>query len=429
MNLDTYRHEAPPRREMLGSGAVLLTQPVAGAHSVAIGVWLRSGSQAEPPHLGGLAHFLEHMVFKGTTSRSAFELAQLFDSLGVSVDAFTTKDEVAFTIKVLPEYLRPAVELLADMLLRPALDAELVALEQDVVCEEIQEAHDTPEDRLHDAFAARIFGTHPRGRPILGTEESVRGFTAELLRREHAKLFAGGNLIIAIAGHLAEEARELVLEQFAPAALPAPAPPAAGAAASEAGALPAASGPDAGGRRLELRSSIIQSYFEIGNLAVSYRHPDRIPVALVANILGGGMSSRLFQAVRERLGLAYTIYTYSDMGRDVGLVSCAGSCSPGKTRRLEEVVRGEYRQLIGAGISEEELASNRAQLKSQIVFSLEGVGNQLFRIAKNELHFGRFLPVTELVDEIDSVGRDDVVRCAASYFEPDRLLVAIHGPE
>jgi predicted Zn-dependent peptidase len=353
MNLDTYRHEAPPRREILDSGAVLLTQPVAGAHSLALGVWLRAGSQAEPPGLGGLAHFLEHMVFKGTTSRSAFELAQLFDSLGVAVDAFTTKDEVAFTIKVLPEYLRPSVELLADMLLRPAFDPELVALEQDVVCEEIQEAHDTPEDRLHDAFAARLFVRHPRGRPILGTEESVRVFTADLLRREHARLFAGDNLIVAIAGHLAEEARQLVLEQFAPAALPVAVSPGATADAPGSGTAEASgsSGSAADNLRLELRSSIIQSYFEIGNLAVSYRHPDRIPLALAANILGGGMSSRLFQAVRERLGLAYTIYTYSDMGRDVGLVSCAGSCSPGKTSRLEEVVRGEYRQLIEAGLS------------------------------------------------------------------------------
>jgi predicted Zn-dependent peptidase len=431
MNIDPYRDEIPPRRELLPSGALLLSLPIPSSHSVALGIWQRRGAQEEPDHLLGSVHFLEHIVFKGSQRRSAYDIAEAFDSLGVAVDAFTTKDHVAFTIKTLPEYFEPACEILMEMILRPAFDAQMVALEKDVVCEEIQEARDTPEDRLHDAFAARIYGRHPRGRPILGTMESVRGLEIEDLRREHQRLFAGPNLVIAMAGHLEPSARDIVLRNLQ--TLP------AGGGATGAGAetqdaprdgtaAPASGCAAAAASRLEIKSGITQTYFEIGNLGISYQHPDRIPLYVLANILGGGMSSRLFQAVREREGLAYTIYTYSDMGRDTGLVSCAGSCSPEKTARLEEVVRREYAALIRNGISEEELASNRAQIKSQLIFTLEGVSNQMYRIAKNEILFGRFLPVTEIIEQIDAIDRDAVLRCAAEYFNPDRLCVATHGP-
>jgi predicted Zn-dependent peptidase len=157
-------------------------------------------------------------------------------------------------------------------------------------------------------------------------------------------------------------------------------------------------------------------------------HPDRVAVMLLSSLLGGGMSSRIFQAVREREGLAYTIYNYTDIGRDGGLVSCAGSCSPDKEARVREVVSAEYRRLLADGPTEAELASNKAQMKSHLVFALEGAHNQMSRAAKNELFFGRFVPVSELVAMVDAVGRDDLVRCAAEWFDPDRLVYAIHRP-
>lgn len=438
MNLGPYRDESPPSRQRLPNGAVLLTVPVPAAQALALGVWVRLGTQDEPAGLGGLSHFLEHIVFKGSVSRSAYDLARAFDAVGAAVDAFSTKDHVAFTVKVLPEYFETAAVLLADMLLRPALDPEMIALEQEVVCEEIQEASDTPEDRLHDAFAARVYGAHPRSRPILGSRESVLGFDAALLRREHARVFAGPNLVVALAGALPAGAPALLASLFgeappgeAPpgrAAGAAPAGPAAAAAAAAAGPAPAPPPPAPAGGRLELKSPIVQTYFEFGNLACSYRDADRIPLFVLANVLGGGMSSRVFQAVREREGLAYTVYTYSDMGRDTGLVSCAGSCSPGKAARLEEVVREEYARLLREGVAEDELANNRAQIKSQLIFSLEGVTNQMSRAAKNEIFYGRFVPVAELVDQIDGLDRRALARCAAAYFDPARLVIATHGP-
>jgi predicted Zn-dependent peptidase len=431
MNLDPYRNEIPPHREVLPGGAVLLTTPMRTAHAVTLGVWLRTGSQDEAPDLGGISHFLEHIVFKGSGKRSAFEIAATFDSLGASVDAFTTKDLVAFTIKVLPEYFEPAVEVLADMLLNPAFDDRMVQLEQGVVCEEIQEALDTPDDRLHDAFASRLYGLHRRGRPILGNPDTVRSFTPELLRQEHRRLFQGPNVVLSLAGNIQPSFPGVVARHLDPPALAEPGAEGKGqqATAQRPAAMVDLDLEHDNPFRLELISPIIQTYFEIGNLGVPFAHEDRMGVFLLTNILGGGMSSRIFQAVREREGLAYTIYTYSDMGRDIGLVSCSGSCSPQKLARLVDVVSVEYDRLINEGVPQQELANNRAQIKSQLIFSLEGTVNLMFRAARNEIFYGRFMPVSEMVEKVDAVTADDVARCADLYFNPHSFLVATHGPD
>ena len=431
MNIGVIRDDGPPDRRELENGTVILTVPVSSAHAISLGVWLRRGSQDEPAGLGGLAHFLEHIVFKGTAERSALDLAVTFDALGAAVDAFTTKDYVAFTLRVLPEYMPPALDALTDMILRPALAPEMIALEQDVVCEEIQEARETPEDLLHDAFVSQLYGNHPRSRPILGSPETVRSFDQDVLRREHRSLFRGGNLVVAAAGNLDAESTDRLASLYAvaggPEAAAAPLPDRSDAPFTAASEVIADATMADG--RLEIASSIQQCYFEIGNTAVPFEHPDRIALAVLSSVLGGGMASRIFQAVREREGLAYSIYTYTDHGRDVGLFSCAGSCSPGKMARLEDVVRGEYRRLLTDGIDEGELESNRAQIKSHLVFSIEGSVNRMGRIAKDEIVYGRQRTVAELINRVDNVSTDDLMRCAALYADPDRWTVAIHGPE
>jgi predicted Zn-dependent peptidase len=421
VNLGVHATEQPPRRTEFSGGAVLLEVPVASAHAVSVGVFLRRASADEPPGVHGVSHFLEHMVFKGSERYSALDIAEGLDAIGAVIDAFTSKNYVVFSLKVLPEYLDRAVDILADMLLRPALEPQTIALEQDVVCEEIQEALDTPEDRLHDAFAAHVYGAHWRGRPILGTPETVRGFDTEVLRREHRRLFDPANVVVGLGGAFTPAHRERVLAAFS----------GLGGGPPIADEESPAAAPDATARQgseLVIESSILQTYFEIGNLAVGHRHPDRVPVLLLSNLLGGGMSSRIFQAVREREGLAYTVYTYTDMGPDTGLVSCAGSCTPDKEPRLRELVRQEYARLLREGPTEAELEANKAQFKSQLVFALEAAYNRMFRAAKNELYHGRFVPLTETVARIDAVDRDAIVRCAREWFDPDRLVLATHRP-
>lgn len=431
MNPASWLGESPPGRTVLANGAVVLTVPIASARAVSLGIWLRHGSQDEPAGLGGLAHFLEHIVFKGSERFSAYELALAFDGVGAAVDAFTTKDHVVFSLKVLPEFLPRALDVMADMVLRPALDPEMIALEQDVVCEEIQEARDTPEDLLNDAFTARVYGDHPRSRPILGSPETVRSFDRDLLRREHASLMRGGNLVISAAGALPSGLVDDLAAAFA--AAPVPGPDAAPLPGRDDGPFPSAEdvieAAARADRRLEIRGPVQQCYFEFGNLAIPFGHPDRIPLAMLANVLGGGMSSRIFQAVRERHGLAYSVYTYTDMGRDVGLFSCGGSCSPAKMDKVLEVTRAECRRVLDEGVDADELENNRAQIKSQLVFSMEGTVSQMGRAAKDEIYHGRHVPLAELVAQVDAVGPDDLMRCAAAYVEPDRWITAVHGPE
>jgi len=428
MNLDPYRNETPPRREVLLGGAVLLATNNPAAHAVTLGVWLRTGSQDEAAEIGGISHFLEHMVFKGTTERSAFEVAYTFDRLGAAVDAFTTKDLVAFTVKVLPEYFRETVAMLAEMLLHPLFDEGLIELEKAVVLEEIQEALDTPEDRLHDAFAGRVYGRHPRSRPILGRPDVVRSFDADLLRETHSRMFAPQNMVLSMAGNIQAGFWDMVVEAFDEPARPGPvlADKGSGAAAAVIDMQPDES---VDPFRLEITSPVVQTYFEIGNLGPGFLDPDRIPVFVLTNLLGGGMSSRIFQAVREREGLAYTVYNYNDMGLNTGLVSCAGSCSPDHFERLEDVIRFEYQAVMSQGIKDDELENNKAQIKSQLIFSLEGSLNQMFRAARNEIYYGAFKPVADLVDRIDKVQVADLRRCATTYYDPESLLVALHGPE
>lgn len=419
VNLERYQREILPRRSELPGGAVLLEIPVPGSQAVSFGVWLRHGSAAEPKGLEGISHFIEHIVFKGSADYSALQIAQAFDSVGAVVDAFTTKDYVAFTLKVLPEFFAGAITVLADMLLRPALAADLIVLEQDVVCEEIQEALDTPEDRLHDAFAARVYTPHRRGLPILGTPRTVRGFGPDIVGPEHERLFSAPNLVLSLAGVVEPATSDLVRALFADLAV----------SAATVGELPAAVDPEKReASDLVIESAVLQTYFEFGNLGVATSHPDRVAVLLLGNLLGGGMSSRIFQAVREREGLAYTIYTYTDMGLETGLVSCAGSCSPDKEARLSDVVRTEYARMLADGPTKSELDGNKAQIKSHLVFALEGAHNQMYRAAKNEIFFGRFLPVLELVSQVDAVDHDAVVRCAREWFDPDRMVKAVHRP-
>jgi predicted Zn-dependent peptidase len=428
MNLDLYRDECPPQREVLDSGTVLVTVPLPSAHSIALGVWLRHGTQDEPAGLGGMAHFLEHMVFKGSKNFDAYSIARTFDSLGASVDAFTTKDHIAFTLNVLPEYFTDSCNTLADMLLRPSFEPAMIKLEQNVVCEEILEARDTPEDLLHDAFASQVYEKHPRSRPILGSAETVRSLDSDTLFHHHNIMFSGSNIVISISGCITPELIQVVRDQFglqgngfqSVAAEKTDAPfTAADEVTADAKIV---------GNRLEIISQIQQCYFEIGNKAVSFMHSDRVPLIMLSSILGGGMSSRLFQAIREREGLAYTIYNYSDMGRDIGLTSCAGSCSAKRLQRVEEIIRHEYASVVNDSVLKQELADNKAQIKSQLVFSLEGVSNQMLRAAKDEIYYGKFQSISELVEMVDAVTEDDIVRCAQKYFNSDDLLVATHGP-
>lgn len=409
------RPESAPRRSVLDNGSVLLTRALPDVYGVGVAVVIRSGTRDEAPDEGGISHLLEHMVFKGTARRSAFELARDMEALGGQLDAYTTKEHTAYTLKVLPEQLAPALSILVEMLQDSVFPEDQLELEKQVVIEEILSCEDTPDDFAHERFCEHLWPGHPLRAPILGTEESVNGIDRATLQAYFERAHRGDNVLIAAAGALGEAEEELVARAFG----------FAGGHAMPDGMLPA---PPSPGVWCQQKKSIGQQYVEIGVPGLPMDHPDRYVISLLSNVLGGGMSSRLFQRIREEEGLAYGIYNYVDSFRDTGMLATSFSASKEKAQRALDLVAEEYEKLRRGELSEEELASNKAQLVSSVVLGMESVLSQTLRLARSEIALGRFVPVAEIVARVDEVGRDDVIRLAEELLDPAKQTVFGYGP-
>lgn len=400
----------------LPSGVTLLSQRVPDALSVAVGVWVRCGSRDEDPARHGITHFLEHMVFKGTERRTARELALAMDRIGGQLDAFTTKELTCFTARVLPEYFDTALDVLSDMLVNPTLDDGLIATEKQVVWEEIRNVQDDPEDLIHEYASDEVFGEHPLARPILGTVDSVGGFDSAALRGFLAERYSAGNLVIAVAGPLDhEEVRRRAESWFTVRPGPAqvrvslPVPPAIARA------------------RVETRD-LQQQHLWFGRSALSSGHPDRYALLVLSTLLGGSMSSRLFQSIRERAGLAYSVFSFTDFASDAGLQGTYMAVSPGRVEEAIRLTLDQYVELIDRGCERSEIEDTKMQLKGNLLLAMESVGARMNRLARNELNEGRFIGLEELVARVDAVTPDDVLRLARTVLAPDRLTLVSVGP-
>ena len=415
MHRPVLRPESAPKRRVLENGSVLLTRALPETYGVGVSVVIATGTRDEREDQGGISHLLEHMVFKGTAKRTAFELARDMEALGGQLDAYTTKEHTAYTLKVLPDLLEEACEILADMLERSTFPVDQLELEKQVVIEEILSADDTPDDVAHERFCEHLWPEHALRRPILGTEESVRGISRDELAGFAAQVHRGGNIVVSAAGALTEVEEDIVARAFDfPAGEPvrgedAPAPPAPGS-------------------WCHTRKSLSQQYVEIGIPALPVSHPDRFALSLLSNILGGGMSSRLFQRVREEEGLAYGIFNYCDFFRDTGMLATSFSASPDKATRAVEIVAEEYEKLRRGELDGAELDSNKAQLVSSVVLGMESVLSQSLRLARSEMLYGRFVPVAEIVERIDAVTHEDVIRLAETMLDPSQQTLVGYGP-
>jgi len=401
------------RKTVLPSGLTVIGEEVPSVRSHAVGVWARVGSRLEGPAESGLSHFLEHMVFKGTEKRDAFQIAYAMESVGGHVDAFTGREQTCFLARALTEHLPLSVDVLADLVLAPRLTADDIEKEKKVILDEIHQYEDTPDDRVHDLFADVVLRGHPLGNRILGSEETVTSFTEEQVHRYHARHYTAPNLIVAIAGAF-DWARflELVEERF--------------------GAAPAGS---PGGNDVEPEPArgvvhhekdLTQQYLCVGSQGLRHVHPDRHTLVLLASLLGGGMSSRLFQRVREEEGLAYNIFTYSDSYRDAGIFCASMSVLPDHGRRALRLTLEEFERVAAEGVPREELASVKAQLRGNLLLGLESSTNRMNRIARSEIYYERLVPIDELIAEVEAIASDDVQRVAATLLKRDRLsLVAL----
>jgi predicted Zn-dependent peptidase len=401
------------------NGLRVLTEVLPGVRSAAVGIWVRQASAREAPAQMGISHLLEHMVFKGTERRSARQLAMELENRGGSLDAFTSRDHTAYQAHILDADLPVAIEVLTDLVRHPLLrDADLT-LEKNVVLEEIHGVADTPDDLVFELHSRSLWPAHPYGYTILGTRDTVTGLSAADLKAWHAQGYYPGNCVITAAGNIAHDQLMTVLERegwFEGTERREPATP-----------VPAVAG-TRGGRHQEPRDTQ-QCHIVFGTDTVPGNDPRRYTFALVATVFGGGMSSRLFQRVREELGLAYTVFSYQQFFQTTGVTGVYVGTQPETAEQAMDAILAEYRELAGNGLHADELASGKQQLKGQIMLSLESPSSRMNRLAGVELTRDRYRRLDEILAEIDAVTMEDMRAVAAEFFAPERQTIVRLGPD
>jgi predicted Zn-dependent peptidase len=382
--------------------------------SVSIGVWLARGSRHEPQEQSGIAHFVEHMLFKGTSTRTAEDIAQAIDSIGGQMDAFTAKEYASYYIKVLDEHLPLAVDVLADIVMRPAFSPDDIEREKKVVLEEIKMVEDTPDDLVHELFTENFWADHPLGRPILGTKETVESLTADGLRRYFSAAYSAPNLIIAATGNIEhEKVKDLVWKAFEGV-------PLQGEPLSDA---PPRVIPKIIVRNKELE----QSHVCLGTPGYQQDHHDRYSSYVLNTILGGSMSSRLFQNVREKRGLAYAVFSGLSAYRDAGSMTIYAGCANDAVGELIDVVIKELRRMKDEPLPGSELQRAKDHLKGSLMLNLESTSSRMSHLARQEIYFDRQFGLDETLEGVERVTIDDIQRVARDLFANGALAATVLG--
>ncbi|HEY6127029.1 MAG TPA: pitrilysin family protein [Candidatus Acidoferrum sp.] len=398
------------------NGLVVVTETMTHVRSVSVGVWIRNGSRRESTEQNGLAHFMEHMVFKGTERRSAESIAREMDSVGGMLDAFTSKEQICFNAKVLDEHLPIAFDIISDLCLRPLFDSEDVDKERQVVLEEIKMDLDNPESLLHEIFTRGFWPEHPLGRPILGTPETVKQFSREALQARFREWFAPNHLLVTAAGNVPhEEVLDLVQQQFGNLK------PTDGLEQDEA---PKTGAP----LHIERKKDIEQVHLCIGVPSLPIAHERRFGVAVLNNLLGGGMSSRLFQNIREKRGLAYAVFSEITPYSDTGMFSVYAGTAKETIGEVLDLTLAEFRSMKESPVSPEELLRAKNHLKGSLMLSLESTSSRMSNLARQELYFGRYYSLDEILASIEAVTREEVQILAQEFFRPEQISAAVLGP-
>jgi len=403
------------RRHTLPNGLTILTEAMEHVRSVSIGIWAKTGSRHEEAEANGISHFVEHMVFKGTTTRSAADIARQIDSIGGNMDAFTSKEYICFNAKVLDEHLPIALDVVSDMVLNPVFDSQEITRERGVVLEEIKMDEDNPDYLVHEIFTQNFWRDHPLGKPILGTKETVRRFEQPLLREYYQRHFYPGNLIVSAAGNLDHQRLvELVSQRFEHLK------------AGQNGFHQAAPRTSS---RIVLRNKkqLEQVQICLGVPSLPIAHTQRYASFALNALLGGGMSSRLFQNIRERQGLAYSIFSDLSPYRDTGCLSVYAGTSLESTIKVVESIIGEFRELKDHPVPEDELRRAKDQLKGSLMLSLESTTARMSNLARQEMYFDRFFGLDEILEGVESVTAEDLQKLAQEFFLTDAVAVTVLG--
>ncbi len=413
----TVRLDEGVSRTDLPNGLVVLTERMPSLRSAAAGFWVRAASAHEPREKMGVSHLLEHMVFKGTERRSAQEIAVALESRGGALDAYTGRDHTTFQARVLDADLPLAVELLTDIVRRPLLRDADFALERNVVLEEIATVEDTPDDLVFDLHSAALWRAHSYGYRILGTRETVAGVTTADLKALHERTYLPRQLVFAAAGNVDHDAVLGMLERegwFDLAPGPDEAPVAAPVAASCVEERIARDG--------------AQVHLVFGTSTFRFGDPRRHALTLVSTILGGGMSSRLFQRVREELGLAYSVYAFHALHQASGVAGVYVGTQPPTAERAAAAIREELARLARDSVSADELAMAKQQVKGQLVLTLEGPVARMYRLAGAPLYGEPYRTIDRTLADVDAVRPDEAAAVAAEFYAPERQVVVWLGP-
>lgn len=402
------------RKEVLSNGLTVLTEAMPHVRTLAVGVWLRRGSRHEQKNESGLAHFLEHMLFKGTERRTQAEIAQEMDEIGGQTDAFTSQEYAGFHAKVLDEHVVRAVDLLSDIVSHPLFDQEELERERKVILEEMKSVEDTPDDVVHDLFSEAFWPDHALGRPVLGRVETVSSFDRGELLRFFRKTYTPTNLIVAAAGNLEEERfLDLVRERFSSLSAPpdgiADVPPKVSASIQVAE------------KDLEL------AHLVLGSEAPPQASPRRYAGYVLNAVLGGNMSSRLFQVIREEHALAYSVFSSLAAYRDTGQFAIYAGTEPQNVPLVLELVLGELRRIKSQRVEEAELNRAKSHLRGSILMGLESTSARMSQLARQEMYFGRYVPVNEVISGIDAVSAQEVLELASEMFGRGPLAMTVLG--
>jgi predicted Zn-dependent peptidase len=406
------------RKTVTDHGVRVVTETIPSVRSVSLGVWAGVGSRDEGPAENGLSHLLEHMVFKGTRNRTVGEIARSLESLGGYLNAFTTKEHTCFYARVLDAHVPHAVEVLADLVQNPTFRRDELEKEKLVVLEELRSAEDDPEDSIHDHFERTMFPDHALGNPIIGTERNLRAFRREDLLAHREEHYAGPTLIVSAAGNLNHDALvSLVRRAFRSRSAKRALPP-----------RDAAPQPRRRGTRTEHGRPITQAHVCIGRVSYSVHHRDRYPLAVMNTLLGEGMSSRLYQTVREKYGLAYSVYSFVHFLTDTGVFGAYAGTDRQNIERSIELVHEELERLTRRPVPRAELVRTKAQIKGSMMLGLENMSGRMMRLGAEELTYGRQIPVDTVLRRVDAVTADDIQRVARDLFRPEEFSTVVIRP-
>ena len=405
------------RRQKLPNGLTVITEQMQHIRSASIGVWLQTGSRDEDAEWNGISHFIEHMVFKGTKHRTAEEIARQVDSIGGNMDAFTAKECICFNVKVLDEHVPTALDIVSDLVLNPVFDAADIARERGVIMEEIKMDEDNPDYLVHEIFTQNFWKDHPLGKPILGTKETVKRFERPSVVDAYDHRFSPGNIIVSAAGNLDHDRFvELVTGHF-----------------EHMKPLKNGNGFHSSAPKifsriiLRNKKALEQVQLCLGVPAHPIAHEKRHAGYVLNTLLGGGMSSRLFQNIRERQGLVYSIYSDLNPYRDTGCLAVYAGTSLASASKVVQSVVSEFRKLKSEPVPEEELRRAKAQLKGSLMLSLESSTARMSNLARQEMYFDRFYDLDELIEKIEAVTAEDLTGLANEFFKTESVALTALG--